>query len=1271
MKKTGKKRLSVALVLLMALSLLPTMCGTAIATDTFNDTSGHWAASAIDKWAVYDVLKGSDGAFRPNAPITRAEFAAVLDRVMKYEEKSDISSFSDIDASAWYAPPVLKLHAAGIMEGDGNGVMRPTANITREEVAVMIARAFSVPENAGNEAPFPDAANISGWALFLVDGMKAAGYIKGDTAGNFNPKASITRAEVVTILDNMIDVYLTGGGERDCELIGEINGNVIVNKADTTVKNLHTNGNLYITEGVGSGDVTLENVTVGGTTYIRGGGPNSIYINGGDFNVIVLGSKTNTHLNMSKQTKLQRLYLNSSASVIHNSVTVKYDAVTNTITFSGTIDKVALHSDGTATVTIGGIVYDIIPPEKPISSLVLTADAIIKEMILDIFAQITGYGTFEKITVNSDGVIIEDSVDVMLENITVAENIEVVVGNKKHTGTGAALSKDDTASTGGSIGGGGGGSSGSGNNNNTLSKTVTFVNPEHGTLSAKIDGNSFTSGNTVNAGKQIHFTVSPSSGYSVSKWFVNGVVQSESGITFTFAMGSTAATISVELIKETPVTVTAGVHTHNELKFTFTPGIPEGAVVNIGYTLTGETAAVAALTRISDTSWIMTSPIPSTECAVNSITATGYTITGNTVIGQTLTLYGSNANPFIITNAGEMGYIGRGERNSNAYKSWTLTASYMLTQDVELNNWIPIGAQADTYNHFKGVFYGNGHVIIINSLSEQPENAGLFASIGETGVVVNVELSGGITDTSAASTNVGGITGQNAGIIANCAVTADINSVAGADSDKYIGGIAGKNTGIIWDCYSTGILGTLTGVSHKYIGGITGDSFGAVINCYSTSPIEAGSYGGGIVGYQKGGAILNCFALNDRIIVPSAGRVTVLLKGDNANNRALHIKGFPAYIEDSASDGALISFDAAIQKDTYESSGGWLFGATDDSPWKMGTGNYPLPVLYWQTTEPASLEGTVFKPYQISTVADMLKMGTGEDGWSLYASYRLTDDITLSNWLPIGVNDVINPFRGEFDGGGHTVTINSINPVTQNAGLFGVLGRGGVVKNVKVAGSFSLEGGAIGNYARIGGIAGYSFQGLIETCGVSADITLSGTASFSAAGGVVGDNRGRISNCYSSGNVTASANGYNEIGGIAGSNSNGEIENCYASGTIESLSSISNSVGGIVGESNGAVSGCVALNADFKVTSGNFNLIGRVVGTQLGNWPLTNNQSIAISNMIDIDALNHKNGLLVEDVSEIKQRSTYESIGWEFGFSEAFPWAIDENNTVPVLWWEI
>ena len=276
-----KKLLSIVLAAAMLLSLLPT--AVFAAGSTFTDTTNHWAAGAIETWADHGVLLGDNGEFRPNAPITRAELAAVLNRVMGYTATVN-AAFTDVPTDAWYASDIAKLYAAGIMLGDGGGTMRPTANITREEAAVMIARAFFVEETVGNESPFPDAAEISGWATFLVNGMKTAGYVSGNTNGNFNPKSPITRAEVVTILDNIVELFVNAPGRHGGTDNGEPNGvpylvprNAVVRSTDVTLYDMAIFGSLYITEGVGNGDVTLDNVTVSGTTYVRGGA-NSIHI---------------------------------------------------------------------------------------------------------------------------------------------------------------------------------------------------------------------------------------------------------------------------------------------------------------------------------------------------------------------------------------------------------------------------------------------------------------------------------------------------------------------------------------------------------------------------------------------------------------------------------------------------------------------------------------------------------------------------------------------------------------------------------------------------------------------------------------------------------------------------------------------------------------------------------------------------------------------------------------------------------------------------------
>ena len=84
-----------ALAALLALTLVLATLPAAFAADTFTDTSDHWAERAIETWAGHGVLLGSDGEFRPNAPITRAELAAVLNRVFGYTATTD-AAFTEI-----------------------------------------------------------------------------------------------------------------------------------------------------------------------------------------------------------------------------------------------------------------------------------------------------------------------------------------------------------------------------------------------------------------------------------------------------------------------------------------------------------------------------------------------------------------------------------------------------------------------------------------------------------------------------------------------------------------------------------------------------------------------------------------------------------------------------------------------------------------------------------------------------------------------------------------------------------------------------------------------------------------------------------------------------------------------------------------------------------------------------------------------------------------------------------------------------------------------
>lgn len=411
----NRKFLSILLTLCMVFSLLP-MQALALTPPVgddpaFTDTSGHWAEDAIGTWAANGVLNGdSDGEFRPNAPISRAELAAVLNRVIGYTETADIA-FTDVPSGAWYYSDVAKLCTAGIMTGDGAGTLRPTANITREEAVVLIARAFDVPENAGNESPFPDAGDISGWASFLVDGMKAAGYISGDSSGRFNPKASITRAEVVTILDSMVSGYYAAAGEYS----GDVTGNVVISAADVTLKDMKISGDLYIMEGVGDGDVTLENVEVAGKTFVRGGGPNSLYIKSCTIAELIC-TKDEIHVVLSGGTKIIVL-----RSFVEDGNIELLNCTVETVTVMG--DGLNLKLDANSAIETLNADAD---------SLTVTGEkgAVIDEANLNGKTAITGDVKVKEAAVNIDGCTIETKPD----STTIKDGVSAEIAGKEQTG---------------------------------------------------------------------------------------------------------------------------------------------------------------------------------------------------------------------------------------------------------------------------------------------------------------------------------------------------------------------------------------------------------------------------------------------------------------------------------------------------------------------------------------------------------------------------------------------------------------------------------------------------------------------------------------------------------------------------------------------------------------------------------------------------------------------------------------------------------------------
>ncbi|MDR0917620.1 MAG: S-layer homology domain-containing protein [Oscillospiraceae bacterium] len=178
---------------------------------TYSDTATHWANAAIERWSDLGVLLGSDGKFRPDASITRAELAAILNRVLKFPA-TDERFYTDTSGK-WYDADINAVALQGVYIVD-TGLAQGDRALTREEAVEMMFRAFwfkSSMYNANN-VKFTDGKDVSEDYATAVENFRARNFISGFPDGSFKPKGSFTRAQVVTILNNVIGTYITEPG---------------------------------------------------------------------------------------------------------------------------------------------------------------------------------------------------------------------------------------------------------------------------------------------------------------------------------------------------------------------------------------------------------------------------------------------------------------------------------------------------------------------------------------------------------------------------------------------------------------------------------------------------------------------------------------------------------------------------------------------------------------------------------------------------------------------------------------------------------------------------------------------------------------------------------------------------------------------------------------------------------------------------------------------------------------------------------------------------
>lgn len=181
---------------------------------TFEDITGHSNRSAIESLASRNIINGkNENLFDPQSTMTRAEFAAIIVRGLGLPVKRD-SFFADVTENDWCFEYVNTAYCYGIIKGVSDTEFNPNGKITREESAVMVARAaklcgmntdIKTLEVRDILAGFLDYVKASDWSVSALAFCYDNGILPDDVM-EIKPKEAVTRAEIAQMLYNMLSL---------------------------------------------------------------------------------------------------------------------------------------------------------------------------------------------------------------------------------------------------------------------------------------------------------------------------------------------------------------------------------------------------------------------------------------------------------------------------------------------------------------------------------------------------------------------------------------------------------------------------------------------------------------------------------------------------------------------------------------------------------------------------------------------------------------------------------------------------------------------------------------------------------------------------------------------------------------------------------------------------------------------------------------------------------------------------------------------------------
>ncbi|MDQ1911337.1 cadherin-like beta sandwich domain-containing protein [Paenibacillus sp. GD4] len=433
----------------------------------------------------------------------------MVNRVWGFKEKAEVKA-TDVNPSNWDHEPVAVALKAGYISGYEDNTIRPTNHVTRQEVAVIISNLLKLDTTKDAYlSKFKDGNLLPDWSKGAFGAVVSKGFFQGYEDGSLRYDSKITRAEAIVTLDRAGSVTYDKAGTYGPATGNEtVKGNVIVNAPGVTLQNMRINGNLTLGEGVGEGDVNLNNVTVNGDTFVNGGGANSIHFKDAVLVKIVVNKRTGeVRIVAEGKTSVKDVDVQSNAKIDNSKATGKgFENVTlsdrlpegSKISLLGNFENVAINSKGTAVDVPSGSIKNLTASDKSSNTaLNLGKDAKISQLVLNARLSVKGEGTIEKATVNKGA-----------ENSSFEKQPQQVEqGTGNNTNGSGAIGGGSTGNSNDS------GSSDDNNNPNPVVANITFATAVNGAI-------------TVNV------TAVPAVGFDIANFSVTATVYGKETLTY-------------------------------------------------------------------------------------------------------------------------------------------------------------------------------------------------------------------------------------------------------------------------------------------------------------------------------------------------------------------------------------------------------------------------------------------------------------------------------------------------------------------------------------------------------------------------------------------------------------------------------------------------------------------------------------------------------------------------------------------------------------------